>query len=265
MIQAFLRCGYSPQDIADQAAVETARIPQGVRRGGNGSRIDQDDWARVVTLWSTEPEYVDDNGAPRTLPIAGPPPSIEALLRRVDSKLTVKEACNSLLRTGAARKVGRRLAVEAHPALVHPPGTDEQSAHHLRVLNALLWNFEHNANLTGRAVPWVERVATAQTFPESALTTYSVDAEKRAMAFLKQEDALMQRLVKSTGSKGQQLRAHLHVIFSAPEYESSRVAVKSSELLLRSPKAKASATPTVSRQPQRKSTGARRLPRKVNR
>jgi hypothetical protein len=267
-MRAFFRCGYSLREFADAATVEAALIPREVRPNGIGSRTDQDDWHRIVTLWSTDPEYVDDNGAPRSLRIWGAPPSIQALLQRVDSRLTVEEACSSLLRAGAARRVGRRLAAEAHPAFVHAPGSDEQSAHQFKVLNELVWNFEHNANLAGSAVPWVERQATAQVFPESALATYSLEALKRVMSFLQQEDALMQRLANSRQSEDPKVRAHLHVFFSAQGYPTKRIQRKSSESFnfeSRGAKPTAGAAPTVSRQRTRRSNLARNARRKAKR
>ena len=263
VLKTFLRCGYSAHDIGARAAIEAARIAPDVRPVGSGSQIEQDDWARVVTLWSTEPEYVDENGAPRVLRIRGPAPSIEALLQRVDSNLTADEACNSLLQTGAARRVGRRLAARAHPALVFPPGSPEQSAHHLRVLNAILWNFEHNANLKGRDPAWVERRVTAQTLPASTLTSYSLEANERAMAFLAQEDARMERLVKTTPSDGRSLRAYLHVIFSAPEHDSPRMSSQSAGSKLGSTKQTDAPARTVRAERPRRSASRRRAPWKV--
>ncbi|MFL6600832.1 MAG: hypothetical protein ACJ8R9_05820 [Steroidobacteraceae bacterium] len=265
IIKAFLRCGYSPRDIGVRAKAEAARIARRVRPVGNGARIDQDDWARVVTLWSTEPEYVDEDGAPLILRIRGPAPSIEALVRRVESKLTLEEVCNGLLRAGAVRKVGRRLAAEAHPALVYPSGSKDQSAHQLRALNALVWTFEHNSNLNPNAVPWVERWATAQVFPESAVTAYSLEATSRAMAFLKEQDALMQRLASSTKPEGRKVRAHLHVFFSAPQYHpSNHVSAGSDELAAGGTKHAAVPMRTDRRARSRSSGSAPRAARKVD-
>lgn len=37
---------------------------------------------RIVTAWSTEPEYLDETGQPTDLPLSGPPPSLHSLNRR---------------------------------------------------------------------------------------------------------------------------------------------------------------------------------------
>src|SRR5262249_54420754 len=153
-----------------------------------------------------------------------------ALLRRVDSKLTVEEARNRMLSLGAARKVGQRLAAStAHPTFTYAPGSKQQTAHHMSVLNALAWNFEHNTNPREGDLRWCERRASVYAFPERAVTAYNLDLSKRATAFLRQEIAVMQRVADSMRSRGPEHRAHVHIFFSAPAHPPNRRRPRDSE------------------------------------
>lgn len=221
MIRQFRRWGYSPEAIAGGAAAEAARTPAPERNPRGGSWISAEDWTRIFTLWSTDPEYVDDRGALRTLRLRGPAPSLEALIARVEPSLTVEKVCNRMLKVGAVTMVGKKqvAASKAHAAFVYAPGSKEQSAHHMSVLNALLWNFEHNSNPPAGASLWVEVRATHSEFPESALTNYSPDLAKRATAIVQQEDAVMERVASSMRGRGKTVRAHFHTFFSAPPHQ----------------------------------------------
>jgi hypothetical protein len=193
--------------------------------------------------------------------LRGAAPSIEALIKRVGCKLTVEETCALMLKVGAVRKVGRRLAAStAHPVFLYPPRSKEQSAHHLSVLNALVWNFEHNSNLSGNALPWFERRATAQQFPEAALASFGVEMAKRATAFLQQEDALMQRLTKSAPS-ARHRRAHVQIFLSMPKHQSAHVGPESRELMSLSGRRRHSASSALTASERRQGRSRRVLQR----
>ena len=136
------------------------------------------------------------------------------------SKVSVEKVCKNLVRTGAARKVGGRLAAVPHGPILYPPGSKEQSAYHLGVLHSILLNIEHNAHSTPGA-RWFERQSVSHNFPESALSTYSAETSKRAQAFLQQEDATMHRIARFTPSTGRAVRATVHMLFSARPLDSS--------------------------------------------
>jgi hypothetical protein len=216
-MRTFTRWGYSPTALMRGIRTEAAQLPP-VRRGPpRASWIEVEDWTRIGTVWSNDPDYVNELGTPLLLKLRGAAPSLESLINRAELKLTVEEARQRLLSVGAARMVGRRLAAAtAHPVFVYAAGSREQSAHHLSVLNALLWNFEYNANPAPGEAPWFERRATAPQFPAAALSTYNLDLAKRATVFLDQEDALMERLGNSMRSRDRKLRAHIHMFMSAP-------------------------------------------------
>ena len=59
--------------------------------------------ARVLAGWFESPEYTDDNGRPRILPMEGPEPSFEHLVRTFSGDIYPKIILEELLRVGAVR------------------------------------------------------------------------------------------------------------------------------------------------------------------
>jgi len=212
ILRTLFECGYSQDAIVNRVselAAQSNPIPR-------ENRVSRDDWVQIVTLWSLDPNYVDDDGQPKTLSVHGPAPSVEALLNRVDSRLSLAEVCDQLLAKGVARQVGERLAVNAHAPIVFDRGTSEQSAYHLEMLHSVSLNIEHNSSPANGAV-WVERQAICHNFPASALPSYSSATRKRAQDFLEVEDATMHRIATVTPSNGRAVRATVHILFSARE------------------------------------------------
>jgi hypothetical protein len=67
IMRAFVRCGYSPPDVAREFAAHGRKVLRATRRIDNDVPTKDDDWVQVLTLWTMDPEYVDDRGMPRTL------------------------------------------------------------------------------------------------------------------------------------------------------------------------------------------------------
>ena len=59
--------------------------------------------ARVLSGWFESPEYTDDEGRPRVLPVEGPEPSFAGLVRSFSGDIYPKIILDELLRVGAVR------------------------------------------------------------------------------------------------------------------------------------------------------------------
>src|ERR1700753_3902357 len=130
-MRAFIRYGYMPRDITKEFAAHGRRLSRAAKRPRQETPTKDDDWVQVLTLWTMDPEYVDERGNPRVLRARGAAPSLEALVRRVDSKGTTQNVCRNLIRTGAARKVGTKYIAVAHGPILFPSGSKDQAAYHL--------------------------------------------------------------------------------------------------------------------------------------
>jgi hypothetical protein len=89
-----LACGCPPKEIEMEVARTCGRTPRSRpfaahhRHPGNARR--------VLTLWLSDPAYLDLRGRPRRLPLRGARLSIETLARRVDPKLNVSQVLRYL-------------------------------------------------------------------------------------------------------------------------------------------------------------------------
>ena len=59
--------------------------------------------ARVLSGWFESPEYTNEDGRPRVLPVDGPDPSFEGLVRSFSGDIYPKIILDELLRVGAVR------------------------------------------------------------------------------------------------------------------------------------------------------------------
>jgi len=148
------------------------------------------DASHVLTVWFTDPAYVDPFGKPRPLAFAGPRNSVTALVRSVDSQLNAQEVLKYLAASGAVRRVGRRFIPRARTLLLRgAQGPDYFRT--LRVLANMLRTLEHNV-LPKRAVKgWYEYFAENPRFPTRARAQLDALVERQGEELLKRADALM--------------------------------------------------------------------------
>ncbi len=234
LMRALRRSGLSMEDVSRQLIALEKRMSRSSTPKARHSTAEPDDWVQIMTLWSMDPVYVDEDGRPVPLRLRGPAPSIEALLQRVGSALTVEEVCTQLISTGAAKRVRGCLHAIAHAPIVFPRGSAEQSAHHLDLLHWVLLNIEHNAAAPDGAL-WVERQSICHNFPQAALSAYSSATQDRVQAFLAKEDANMHRIASFTPSNGHTVRATVQVLFSARSAEGAMSAAGGSQTVDRIP------------------------------
>jgi hypothetical protein len=137
------RCGYSREQSARLFRAVGRAIPERVGSQGVGARCG-DDAAQVITLWYMTSEYLDGRGKPLALPLMGPSPSIEALIREVNPELTVPGAMEYL---NAARSLKRRgqLYLPRSRAVALRHDSPFQNAYHLRVVSGLLRTVDFNS------------------------------------------------------------------------------------------------------------------------
>lgn len=61
--------------------------------------------ARVLTGWASDPQYLDRDGRPLTLPVEGPAPSFAALVTRYSGGTTLRAVLDECTRVGAVQRV----------------------------------------------------------------------------------------------------------------------------------------------------------------
>lgn len=170
--------------IQEEVAIACGKIGD-LDVSGWGSIGKVDEAAHVLTLWFSDPGYTDSGGAPRPLSVAGPAPSLEALVRRVDPALRVQGVLELLLKAGSLRRIGRRY-VPRKRALVMREARDVPEV--LGGLFGHLQTFEHNG-WGPRNSPRLELYSVNRNIPVRAVQKLEGKMRPMAERLLTQADA----------------------------------------------------------------------------
>lgn len=192
-VRVLARAGCEPQDIGREVQKACRTVPLSWRRHSRAELPAIDAAAHALTIWHSDPEYLDARGKPRTLPLREKDLSVEALLRRVDPELRLSSVLPHLMRTRAIKRVGKRFFLPNDRALSFRGFGDPYHSRGVRGLLAMLRTLEHNSG-PGRKVPgWFEMFALNAQFPVSARAAFDDRLRRQARQFLFHLDADMHR------------------------------------------------------------------------
>ena len=163
-VRVLARYGCAPDDIAREAVKACRQIPKSWAPKGRAALREMDDAGHVLTLWFSDPAYLDRRGVPLPLPMRGAGGSLETLVFRVDPTLDVREVLRYLLRGGALRRVGTRYRPKGRVLSVRGAGGSD-NVHTLRGLLGMLRTTEHNVQPKRRVAGWYEVFAHNPVFP----------------------------------------------------------------------------------------------------
>ena len=194
-VRVLIRCGCQPERIVHEVERVCRRIPTAAAPKAAAALREMDDASHVLTLWFSDPAYLDRAGNPASLPLHGSE-SLEALTQRVDPKLEVREVLRYLLRRRALRRVGNRyLPRDRVLWLRWARGTDNLG--HLRGLVGMLRALEHNGQPNRRGSGWYEVFAENPRFPASARAGFDQRLRTLGNRFVYQIDADLHRRERS--------------------------------------------------------------------
>jgi hypothetical protein len=186
------RCGFAANSVAQAFERAMAAVHYKAAPVQSGPRLREIPEApHLLTLWCSNPDYVDERGTPYRLPARGPRRSLEALVRRVNRSLDLDEVLRYLLRTNTIRKVGKMYALHRRWILLRGV---HGSAHSriLRGLVGMLRTLEHNLVSRTDAGGWFEFTAENPRFPVSQLPAFEGRARREGLGLLRKLDLFMQ-------------------------------------------------------------------------
>ena len=186
------RCGESPEAICSAVQDASSRIPeQWVHQGQQAAR-EIGDASHVLTVWFTDPEYLDLKGNPRSLPLEGISGSISALVRTIDRQLNPRDVLRYLVKTRAVSRHGARYVPRDRTVLLRGArGPDYFRT--LRVLSNLLRTLEHNVLPKNLARGWFEYFAENPRFPVRCRPALDAFVNDLGKEMLSQADTYMRR------------------------------------------------------------------------
>jgi hypothetical protein len=138
-VRVLARSGCPPEAIQ----AEVVKTCRGVPKSWANAEVRRraDNAAHVMTLWFSDPAFVDARGAPRALPVRRGDLSIESLVRQVDPNLDVRQVLRFLQSARALKRIGARYAPRRRVLIL--PGADYMTLA-LAGLFGLLQTLEHN-------------------------------------------------------------------------------------------------------------------------
>lgn len=205
-----LRAGYSHRDIARLSKVTLKSLPRAIRSRATAQPEAFDDLAHVLTIWhSLKPSYLKD-GRPRALPAAGPEPSIEALLQRVNPSLDLKHSIDYLVESGTIERQGS-LYVPLRRWLRYR-NTPFQASQLMRHVAGLMSTADRNMLPLPPSVSGpLEQVVDCPHFPSSGLEALDRFVKEQGAGFLEDLDSYMSRRERQRDPKEAAVRVGIGV------------------------------------------------------
>ena len=184
--------GISRAKMASAFQEACAGLPESLFQSGRRLNHKLLESGHVLSVWLSDPNYLDQQGQPLPIRLRGAPPSLEALLGRINSDIQIDEVVKYLVRTGSIAKVGRRyrirrtsVSVSRDPELAY--------AHGLQTVLALLNTIENNAQPIEDEDVCFEFTASNTRFPTRLRGEFDTRLRRLGMDFLRRLDADMRR------------------------------------------------------------------------
>jgi hypothetical protein len=200
-VSILARCGCTAEDIGREVLKACSKLPSSWARHARVAPSALDAAAHVLTLWFSDPAYVDARGRPQPLPLEGSAPSLQALSLRMDARHDAQEILQHLLRQNVLQRVGTRYQPRGRVLIFRGAGTPHH-ARNLQALVAMLSTLHHNSRRRGSSPGWFEEFAVNAHVPVRAVKAFDSQFRSRATRFLVQSDDVL-HLLERRRKKGE--------------------------------------------------------------
>lgn len=222
-VRVLARPGNDPDQLAKAFTAACQRIPR--RWVATGSRIQREirEASHILSVWFSDPMYIDHTGAPRKLPLRGAAPSLEALVHRVDRTLRAMDVLQYLMKMQVVRRSGTRYVPKTRILSLRGAGGPGHFRD-LRSLLGMLRTLEHNQRPRGQVRSWFEFFAENPSFPLRARAAFDIRLDRAAIQFLHALDADMLRCerARKQGEPTTRIGVGVYRFEDEPEEESAR-------------------------------------------
>lgn len=190
-VRVLSSCGCPPEEIGRVALSACHELSKTWKRTSDYPLPDVDSAGRMLTIWFSDPMFLDNTGSPRPLPLRGRV-SLESLARRADPNAKVGAMMGYPLQSGLLRRVGnsyvpreRMLLLRGTQGLSHPQG--------LRGLFGLLKTLDHNRGRAKNVPVRFQMFSYNEHFPISAREEFEKDASDAFRRLFYKADGQMHR------------------------------------------------------------------------
>ena len=197
-VRVLAACGCSPEEIGREVVAACQKAPKSWAKIALLAVPDIEAAAHVLTLWFSEPEFVDPSGNPRPLPLKGAGVSLERLIKRVAPNVQPEAVLGHLLQQNILRRV--RNGYLPRERFVCFEGSEAAyKFRSLRVLLSMLRTVEYNSSPERSGRGWFEVSALNPRFPVREREAFDQRLRRAAMRLLVQLDADMHRRERARG------------------------------------------------------------------
>ena len=191
-VRVLTHCGYRSEDVGREVMNACRKVPKTWTRSAKGDVPGMDAAAQAVTVWFSDPAYLDSRGNPLPLPLRGANLSLESLLQRVDPDVDAAELLPHLLRWQVLRRLRNRYLPRDHLVMLAGPG----GPHNARVVHGLLSmlrTLEHNSEPERTTPGWFEVIAYNRRFPVSGCEAFEQRFRPLGLRLLQRVDSYLHR------------------------------------------------------------------------
>jgi Family of unknown function (DUF6502) len=178
LARILVRSGHSPKDLARDFRAICRTLPEPTRLWDPARLHVPADFGQVISLWYSDPQYLDASGVPRGLTLKGRGISLESLISRAlpghepnTVTRTLVEMRSIRPRNGLYFPTSRYVALRQDTARIRSLG----------VLMGILRTVERNVT-GGKSAALLERAASHPNFPVRALPAFHQRLKLRAAA-----------------------------------------------------------------------------------
>jgi hypothetical protein len=169
--------------------------------------------ALVLDAWHRDRRYLDRNGAPKAVPLLGPAPSVEAMVRSQRPKKHPADIAQRLHILNLVVSNRRKLYKPSSDVAVISSRDPLVLQHTVRALSALLATVGRNVNGTRGLSPLIERHAEVPDLPRRDVEAFQNFTQIQGRTFLRTiNDWLESRRARRSSREGaiQTVRAGVH-------------------------------------------------------
>jgi hypothetical protein len=143
--------------------------------------------ARVIAAWRRDRNFLDAEGKPAPLPMAGPDVSFSELVKRFSGDVPVRATLDELIRVGAVERLeDGRISLLTRTYI--PESSDADKLHILGTDVAhLISTIDHNLK-SDPIGPLFQRKVAYDNLPDEVLPAFRKHSAKRAQTFLESLD-----------------------------------------------------------------------------
>lgn len=193
VVRVLAQCGSTPEEILEATQRACERIPAGLLKRAREVPMELSDAAHVLTVWFSDPAYLDSSGNPRSLAFEGPKPCFASLLASINPHLKAREVIEYLLKVRALKRAGGGYLPKARTLMLRGArGPDH--FRNLRGLLAMLRTFGHNNRPRRQARGRFEFLVENPNVPKSARPAFDKFFGKVGMGCLFEADGELRRL-----------------------------------------------------------------------